>query len=83
MNDVLVKIYVPKIGEQYDIWLPINKKIYNVIVLLVKAIGELTKGYYAPQKFPYLYDKETTNVYDINTRVIDTNIRNGSELILI
>ncbi len=83
MNDVLVKIYVPKIGEQYDIWLPTNKKVYNVIVLLVKGIGELTKGYYAPQTFPYLYDKETTQVYDINARIIDTNIRNGSELILI
>lgn len=26
MNEVLVKLYVPTIGEQYDIWLPVNKK---------------------------------------------------------
>lgn len=83
MNEVLVKLYVPTIGEQYDIWLPVNKKIHTIITLLVRSINEFTRGYYLPSKMPYLYDKETVKVYDINLRVIETNIRNGSELILI
>lgn len=83
MNEVLVKLYVPTIDQQYDIWLPINKKIATIINLLVKAVNEFTKGYYSPNKMPYLYDKVTTNAFDINLRVIDTEIRNGTELILI
>ncbi len=83
MDEVLVKLYVPTIDQQYDIWLPINKKIDTVITLLVKAVNEFTKGYYTPSKMPYLYDKVTTNVFDINLRVIDTEIRNGTELIMI
>ncbi len=83
MNEVLVKLYVPKIEEQYDIWIPVNKTIYTIITLLVKSVNEFTKGYYLPEKMPYLYDKTTAKVFDINVRVIDSEIRNGTELIMI
>lgn len=83
MNDVLVKLYVPTIDEQYDIWIPVNKKIHTVITLLVKSVNEFSKGYYLPRKMPYLYDKTTAKVFDINAKVIETEIRNGTELIMI
>ena len=38
MNKILVKLYVPMIEEQYDVWIPLNKRIYNVINLLIKAV---------------------------------------------
>ena len=41
MNKVLVKLYVPIIEEQYDIWVPLNRKICNVIKLLIKAYFEM------------------------------------------
>lgn len=83
MNKVLIKLYVPMIEEQYDIWLPLNKRIYNVIVLLTKSINEMSSGNYSPDKIPILYDKVTSIPYDVNLRVVDTNIRNGTELVLI
>lgn len=83
MNKILVKLYVPMIGEEYELWLPVNKKINAIIKLLVKAVNEFTKGYYNPIEMPYLYDKITAEVYDINLKIIETQIRNGSELILI
>lgn len=83
MNEILVKLYVPTIDEQYDIWIPINKRIHTIITLLVQAVNELSKGYYSPKSMPYLYDKMNTKSYDINLKVIESDIRNGSELILI
>lgn len=83
MNKVLVKLYVPMIDEQYDIWIPVNKKIHTIITLLVKAVNEFTKGYYLPKQMPYLYDKTTAKAFDINLRVIESEIRNGTELIMI
>ncbi len=83
MNEVLIKLYVPKIDEQYDIWIPVNKKIYTIITLLVKAVNEFTKGYYLPSQMPYLYDKTTAHVFDINEKVIETQIRNGTQIIMI
>lgn len=83
MNKVLVKLYVPTIGEEYDIWIPINRRIYTVIKLIVRGINELTNGEYNPTKLPVLYDKKTAKQYDINLIVGETNIRNGTEIILI
>ena len=83
MNKILVKLYVPIIGGEYDIWIPLNKRIYNVINLLVKAVYEFSGGYYKPDTLPLLYDKSTAKPYELNQSIKETNIRNGSEIILI
>ena len=83
MNKVLVKVYVPIIEEQYDILIPLNRRIYNVIKLLTKAINELSNGYYVPYQTPILYDKITATPYDKNLSIRESDIRNGTELILI
>lgn len=83
MNKVLVKLYVPILEQQYDIWFPLNKKIYNVIILLSKAVNELEEGYYQPDEMPILYNRSTGDAYDINLKVHETDIRNGTEIILI
>ena len=83
MNKVLVKVYVPIIEEQYDILIPVNRRIYNVIKLISKAINELSNGYYVPTKTPVLYDKITATPYDENLSIRESDIRNGTELILI
>lgn len=83
MDKVLVKLYVPMIEKTYDVWLPVNKKIYNVISLLTKAINELNNGNYAPSKMPMLYDKLTAERYQLDVSIKEMNIRNGTEIILI
>ena len=83
MNKVLIKLYVPFLEESFDIWIPITKKIYNVIELLVKAISELSEGSYKPTKMPLLYDRNTAKELDINETIKEAKIKNGTELILI
>ena len=83
MNKILVKLYVPMLEMEYDVWIPINRRIHNVISLLVKAVYELSDGAYRPTKMPCLYDRETAMPYNINQTIKDSNIRNGSEIILI
>ncbi len=83
MNKVLVKLNVPLLEKEYDIWLPLNKKISNVIVLLVKAVNEFCGGYYTPKEMPLLYDKITGYAYNVNLTIKDANIKNGTEIILI
>jgi len=83
MNNVLVKLYVPMLEETYDVWIPSHKRIYNVIILLVKAINELNNNCYILNEMPMLYDKLTAEIFDVNLRVKETNIRSGTELILL
>lgn len=82
-NKFLVKIYVPLIEQSYEVWIPPNKQIENVINLLVKSIHELSKENYNPDFLPSLYNKKTSEIYNLQDKIIDTNIRNGSELILL
>ncbi len=82
-NKILVKLYVPLIEIEHYVWLPINKKIYEIIDLLVKSINDLVGGYYVPSSTPLLYDKQTAKPYDINLDVKKNKIKNGSEIILI
>ena len=83
MNKVLVKLYVPAFEAQYDVWIPLNRKIYNVIDLLVKAVNDFSGGYYAPSKRPILYDKISAEPYNINLTVKDVGIKNSTEIVLI
>ena len=79
MDKILVKIYFPTIDEKYDVLIPLNKKVYNIIYLLIKTIDNLKNI----KEIPLLYNKYTGVCYDINLKIKDTDIRNGSELILI
>lgn len=67
----------------YDVWIPSNKNIYEIVVLLVKAINDLSEGEYVPAEIPSLYDKVTAEEFDFNLILKDTTIRNGTEVILI
>lgn len=79
-NKVLIDLVVPEIDLQYDIYLPINKKIGGVIKLLVKSINE-ENG--TDIDFKLLYNADTGECYDYNMLIANTNIRNGTRLVLI
>lgn len=83
INKVFVKLVVPEIDKTYDIYLPVNKKIGNIINLINKAINELTDGEYELSNENELYNRATKEKYTPDTLLINTNIRNGSTLVLI
>ncbi len=83
MNKIIVKLYVPKIDKEYDVFIPTNKRISMVISLLVKAINELSNGSFNPTEMPMLYNKLNAKSYDINQTIKESDIRNGSELVLL
>jgi|LSQX01.2.fsa_nt_gb hypothetical protein len=82
MNKVYIILFVPQIGEKYEMFLPISKKIGVISKLLTKSINELSDGSF-PIKDSLLYDRESGIMYDLNITVKESNIRNGSEIILI
>lgn len=82
-NKVLVELVVPTIESSYDIYLPINKRIGNIIMLLNKTVSELSEGCYEGNPNTSLYNRETSQKYDKNTLLYNTDIRNGTALILL
>ncbi len=82
-NKVLVELIVPTIESSFNIYLPINKRIGNIIGLLNKTIAELSDECYEGNNNTCLYNRETSQKYDVNTLLYNTDIRNGTTLILL
>jgi len=83
MNKVLINLYVPMLEKRFDVKIPLDKKLYKVVYLFIKAIYEISDGYYVPEDFPQLYEKWTAHKYDLNLTVRENHINNGTEIILI
>ncbi len=82
-NKVLVSVNVPSLEEKYDVYIPVNRKIYSVIKMLKITLFELSSGTFNVQRDYVLYNASNGNIYDMNTLVRDTDIRNDSMIILL
>lgn len=82
MNKFLVLVYVPLLEKEYNIYIPINKKIgtiKNVIINSITELSELSSDKLSNLK---LYDKETSNIYNSDSLVKESCIINGTKLLL-
>lgn len=81
-NKVLVELVVPVLEESYDVFVPVNRKIGNIIILLSKLISDLSGGYFVAKDTNCLYNGDTGDTYPMDVLLINTDIRNGSKIIL-
>lgn len=83
-NKVLIQLVVPSIESKYDLFIPVNKRVGSVIELLCKLLNELTNGIYdESNENKKLYNSITGEVYNMQDLVRNTNIRNGSKIVLL
>ena len=81
-NKILIQLYIPLIEEEYDIFIPINKRIGTIKQLIEKNMSEQANGYIIRED-TNLYSKETGKVYDVQLLVKETEKKNGSRVILL
>ena len=82
-NKVLVTVYVPSLDQKYDMYIPVNKRIYAIIDLIKLALFELSEANFRIDKNYELYNHDNGELYDMNKLVRDTNIKNNSNIMLI
>ena len=82
-NKVIIKLIVPEIDKEYNIYLPVSLKIGNIINLLNKSISESTNGELKLSNSNSLYNALTNEKYTPDVLLYNTNIRNGTVLVLI
>ena len=84
MNDKLfINVYVPYLNSSYDMFIPYNEKIEIIVKDILKMLFDISAGRFDVSKKYALINRETGEIYSKNAIVIDTNIRNGQELLLI
>lgn len=81
-NKVNVDLIVPSIGERYNIFIPVNKTIGEVIVILNNTINNMT-DYFPIVNNLSILDVVSNKIYEINVDVKSAGIKNGAILALI
>lgn len=79
---VYIIIEVPVLDERYELLVPIDRRIHDLISLLRNNIVGLSHNYYE-NKMPTLYNKSSGEMYDMNLIIKDSNIKTGTRLVLI
>ncbi len=82
-NKVLVRLIVPELDTSFDVFVPINEVIWRLKILFIKSVSDLS-SFSLPENVNYiLLNKDTGNIYQNNELVLNTDIRNGTELFLV
>ena len=82
-NKILIELEIPLLEKKYDLFIPINKKIGTIKKLIENSLKELADSDYVIREDTNFYSKETGEIYDVNKTVKDTDLQNGSRIILI
>ena len=82
MDKILVSIYVLKIDETYDIYIPINKNTKEVLDIIQKEIVKLSSDTYILNDKAALYTEEGT-IINTNNMVRFSGLKNGQKLLLV
>ena len=82
-NKVLVKLILPELDISFDVFIPVNEYVWKIKKMLVKCVNDIT-GCNLDMNVEYsLIRRETGKVYNNNDIIIDTDVRNTSELLLV
>ena len=82
-NKINVDIIVPSINETYNLFIPINKTVGEIIKLLNQSINELTNNDFPISNKLSLVNLNTGEIYNTSTIVKENHIEDGSRLVLI
>lgn len=82
-NKILIKLIVPELDTSFDIFLPVNELIWKIKNLIIKSISDLTSIELDKNYDFNLINQDTSQTYSNNEILINTDIRNGTELLLL
>ena len=68
-NKILIELYIPLIEKNYDIYIPVNKKVGTIKELIEKALVEITDNAYIIKDSSNFFIFFTGQIYDVNQLV--------------
>lgn len=83
MNKLLVKISYPQINQEYEMFIPINKTIAKISILVQKAISEINVDYIPIRRDISLVKKSSGEILPMDLIVKNTSIEHGDILVIL
>ncbi len=80
---ILVEVYVPAMGNTYDIFFPLAGNMYDVVNLVARALTALSDGQFQANESTVLCDAVSGAIFNRNASVQELQLENGSRLMLI
>ena len=76
-NKVFINLYVLQLDKSFEVFLPINEKVGNILALL-------QKNFFAENiRQMILLNVQSGNIYNNNDLIRNTDIKNGTKLMII
>ena len=78
---ILIKLFLPEMEQNYEMYIPANRTVGQVIELMNKVVNDITLNVYPIKEGLQLMNRRNNILYNYNDIVRNTNIRNGTELV--
>ena len=82
-NKVLIRVEVPSLDNSFDLFIPVNELIWRITYLTIKSCYEICGYTFDQNKKCVLINKKTNEIYNPNSTIYDSTIRNGTEIIAV
>lgn len=79
---VLIKVYFPCLETSFDVYIPTTRTVQYVSLLLQKHIQENYFNNYQINTNAVILNKATGIVYEHTKLISNTDIRNGSKIVI-
>lgn len=83
MHKILVEVYVPALGASWDMFIPEQLRLYEVLEMMKKAVSDLSEGRFQADDSTVICHRESGKIININLSVGELGLRNASKLMLI
>lgn len=84
MNKFLVTIIVPTIEMEFEVFIPNNKKIGTIKKYILKSVKELSNNNFEKTEDSVKFiDRETNKEFPNDIYVKDSDLKNGSIIVII
>ena len=80
---ILVEIYLPPAGKCFDVFIPADSRMSDLVPLVSEALSELSEGRFRGGTDTVLCSRDTGMIYNMNLKITELQIENGSRLMLI
>ena len=83
LNKINIEIYIPTIDKNYELFIPINKTINDILRLVGKGLNDMLGDNVINFDEGILIDKKTNKIYNNMDIIKNSGLINGSKLIFV
>ena len=83
MQKILVEVSSPAAGKTYDMFVPDSMQIGEFATLATSLFTQLSDGTFSCSRMVAVCERKTGRVFDCNMTVKESNIKNGTQIIIL